>query len=134
VSRVRSLEVRTSRREEVVDITGLVRDAVRTSGVADGVAWVHVPHTTAGVTLQENADPAVKSDMLGLLARLIPQDGRFAHDEGNADAHIKASLVGACQAVLVEDGRLVLGRWQGIWFCEFDGPRARQVLVKVVAG
>ena len=126
--------MRTTRREEIVDITDRVRAVVRTTTITDGVAWVYVGHTTAGVTIQENADPALKSDTLRWLARTVPRDRAFQHDEGNTDAHIKASLLGSSQAVLVEDGALVLGQWQGIWFCEFDGPRAREVHVKVVAG
>ena len=126
--------MRTTTREEIVDVTDRVRAAVKRTRIADGVAWVFVPHTTAAVTIQENADPTVKSDALRWLARAIPQDGGFQHDEGNADAHIKASLLGASQAVLVEDGELALGTWQGVWFCEFDGPRVREVHVKVVAG
>ena len=126
--------MRTTTREEIVDVTDRVRAAVKRTRIADGVAWVFVPHTTAAVTIQENADPTVKSDALRWLARAIPRDGGFEHDEGNADAHIKASLLGASQAVLVEDGELALGTWQGVWFCEFDGPRVREVHVKVVAG
>jgi secondary thiamine-phosphate synthase enzyme len=126
--------VRTTAREEIVDVTDRVRAAVKRARIADGVAWVFVPHTTAAVTIQENADPTVKSDALRWLARAIPQDGGFEHGEGNADAHIKASVLGSSQAVLVEDGELALGTWQGVWFCEFDGPRVREVHVKVVAG
>jgi len=118
----------------MIDITSLVPGAVKKTGVGNGVAWVYVPHTTAGVTIQENADPTVKSDLLALLARLIPKDGGFQHAEGNADAHIKCSIIGASQAVPIEGGKLLLGTWQGIWFCEFDGPRARRVLVKVLGG
>ncbi len=134
MSRVQRIDVRTKRREEVIDVTVLVEQAVAKSGVRDGLVWIATPHTTAGITIQENADPTVKSDTLGLLARLIPQDGDFEHAEGNADAHIKASLVGSSQTCVVEDGRLALGTWQGVWFCEFDGPRSRQLLVKAVAG
>jgi secondary thiamine-phosphate synthase enzyme len=133
-TRVPSFDVRTTAREQVIDVTASVAEIVTRAGVRDGVAWVFVPHTTAGVTIQENADPTVKSDTLRWLARLIPRDGGFAHGEGNADAHIKASLVGASQAVPVEGGRLALGTWQGVWFCEFDGPRRRRVLVKVMEG
>src|SRR2546427_7646367 len=114
----------------MIDITSLVRQAVKKTGVQNGVAWVFVPHTTAGVTIQENADPTVKSDLLALFARLIPKDGGFQHAEGNADAHIKSSLVGASQAVFIESGKLLLGTWQGIYFCEFDGPRERRGQVK----
>ena len=134
MARVEVIDVRTTTREEVIDVTALVRAAVKKTAVTDGVAWVSVPHTTAALTLQENTDRTVKSDTLGLLARLIPRDAGFAHDVGNADAYIKASVIGATQTMFVEDGELMLGRWQSIWFCEFDGPRARQMLVKVVEG
>jgi secondary thiamine-phosphate synthase enzyme len=134
MARVEVIDVRTTTREEVIDVTALVRAAVKKTAVTDGVAWVSVPHTTAALTLQENTDRTVKSDTLGLLAQLIPRDAGFAHDEGNADAYIKATVIGATQTMFVEDGELMLGRWQSIWFCEFDGPRARQMLVKVVEG
>jgi secondary thiamine-phosphate synthase enzyme len=134
VGAIQQIDVRTTRREEMIDITSLVRGAVKKSGIQSGVAWVYVPHTTAGVTIQENADPTVKSDLLAHIARLIPKDGGFQHAEGNADAHIKSSLVGASQAVFIENGKLLLGTWQGIYFCEFDGPRERKVQVKVLQG
>jgi secondary thiamine-phosphate synthase enzyme len=134
VAAIQHLDVRTTRREEMIDITSLVRGAVKKSGIQSGVAWIFVPHTTAGVTIQENADPTVKSDLLHHFARLIPQDGEFQHAERNSDAHIKSSIVGASQAVFVESGKLLLGHWQAIWFCEFDGPRSREVQVKVIEG
>ncbi|HJZ85095.1 MAG TPA: secondary thiamine-phosphate synthase enzyme YjbQ [Polyangia bacterium] len=134
MAQVQQIEIRTSKREEMIDITSLVRGAIKKTGVSAGVAYVYVPHTTAAVTLQENTDPTVKTDLLGLLARLIPKDGGFEHAEGNADAHIKSSAVGASQTIPVEGGRLLLGTWQAIWFCEFDGPRSRRVLVKVLDG
>jgi secondary thiamine-phosphate synthase enzyme len=134
VAAIQQIEVRTTRREEMIDITSLVRGAVKKTGVQSGVAWIFVPHTTAGVTIQENADPTVKSDLLAHIARLIPKDGGFQHAEGNADAHIKSSLIGASQAVFIEGGRLVLGTWQAVWFCEFDGPRERRVQIKVLEG
>ena len=128
------LTVRTARREEMIDITSLVRAAVRRSGIEQGMVHVYCPHTTAGITIQENADPDVRTDLLTHLARLMPQDAGFRHSEGNADAHIKSSLVGVSQAVPLDRGNLVLGTWQAVFFCEFDGPRSRRVLVKVVAG
>ena len=131
---IQQIDVRTTRREEMIDITSLVRGAIKKSGIQSGVAWIYVPHTTAGVTIQENADPTVKSDLLAHIARLIPKDGGFQHAEGNADAHIKSSLVGASQAVFIENGKLLLGTWQGIYFCEFDGPRERKVQIKVLQG
>src|SRR3982751_6112772 len=99
----------------MIDITSLVRQAVKKTGVQNGVAWVFVPHTTAAVTVQENADPTVKSDLLSLLARLIPKDAGFQHAEGNADAHIKTTVTGSSDAIFVENGKLMLGTWQGIW-------------------
>ena len=128
-----TLAVRTTARNELVDVTGRVGDAVRQGGVADGMAIVYVPHTTAAVTINENADPDVKHDLLLKLSRLIPKDeAGYRHGEGNSDSHLKASLVGQSVTVLVDGGRLVLGRWQGIYFCEFDGPRTREMHVKVV--
>lgn len=123
--------VRTSARNELIDITSEVASAVRESGVRDGVATIFVPHTTAGVTINENADPSVVRDILVNLARIVPEHGDYRHGEGNSDAHIKASMMGFSSQVIVEDGRLALGTWQGIYFCEFDGPRSRKVWVQV---
>jgi len=102
------------------------------ASVKSGVVWLHCPHTTAALTIQENADPELRKDYLEHLAKLVPQPG-FRHDEGNADAHIKASLVGTTQPVMIEDGKLVLGRWQAIYFVELDGPRSRTLLARVSA-
>lgn len=128
---IRQLTVRSSARSEMIDITGLVRSAVRYSGIRDGVCHVFVPHTTAAVTINENADPDVPRDMLMALDKAIPWQDRYRHLEGNSAAHVKSSLVGASETVLVEAGNLVLGTWQSLFFCEFDGPRTRNVLVKV---
>jgi secondary thiamine-phosphate synthase enzyme len=128
------LSIRTARREEMIDITSLVRAAVRRTGIDHGVAYIYCPHTTAGVTIQENADPDVRADIIGHLARLVPQDAGFRHSEGNADAHIKSSMVGASQVVPVDGGKMCLGTWQAVYFCEFDGPRTRRVLVKAMEG
>jgi secondary thiamine-phosphate synthase enzyme len=128
---IHTLNVRTSHRAELLDITGRVQAAVSESGVQSGECIVFVPHTTAGVTINENADPTVQQDVLAHLAKLVPADGGFRHAEGNSDAHIKAGLLGFSTTVLVEGGRLVLGTWQGIYLAEFDGPRSRRVLVKV---
>jgi len=117
----------------MVDVTGRVREVVRESGVYDGICIVYVPHTTAGVTINENADPAVATDILEYLGKLVPQGG-YRHREGNADSHIKASLMGFSQVLLVEGGDLSPGTWQGVFFCEFDGPRRRRMLVKVIPG
>jgi secondary thiamine-phosphate synthase enzyme len=128
------LMVRTNRREELVDITDLVQDIVTRAGVRNGVCWVYVPHTTAAVTVNENADPSVRVDIVEQLRRLVPHDGRYRHAEGNADAHIKAVLVGNSVWVPIVNGRLKFGPWQGIFFCEFDGPRTRHVWVEITEG
>ena len=123
--------VSTRAQAQLVDITAQVQTAVRESGVRSGVAQVFVPHTTAGITINEDADPSVAADMLAALERVVPEDAPYRHAEGNSPAHVKASMMGSCQTVLVEDGKLLLGTWQGIYLCEFDGPRTRRVIVKV---
>lgn len=125
------IEIRTSGREQMVDITEDVASKVRESGVGFGWALVYCPHTTAGLTINENADPDVTRDLLDALGRLLPRNVAWRHREGNADGHVKASLVGSSVTVPVEGGRLALGTWQGIYFCEFDGPRKRAVIVTV---
>ena len=130
---MRTFDVRTRHRTEFVDITADVRRAVLDGGLTDGACVVYCPHTTAGVTIQENADPDVVHDLLLWLNHHIPKDvPGFRHGEGNSDAHIKSSLVGSSVTVIVRNGDLVLGTWQGVYFCEFDGPRARTVQVQVV--
>ena len=125
--------LKTRQRSEIVDMTDAVRRIVRQKRVTDGMAIVYVPHTTAAVTINENYDPDVKSDMLKKLETLIPKnESYYKHDEGNSDSHVKTSLVGNSATVLIERGELVLGRWQGIYFCEFDGPREREMYVKLV--
>ncbi len=131
-TKLQEIAVSTPRREAMIDITAEVRRAVESSGVKSGLAVIFSSHTTAGITINENADPDVQQDILAHLAKLVPADGRYAHGEGNSDAHIKASMMGSSCTVIVEDGRLALGTWQGIFFCEFDGPRKRRVLVKVL--
>jgi secondary thiamine-phosphate synthase enzyme len=128
------LDVKTTTRTEMIDITTLVRAAIRRSGVDDGIACVFCPHTTAAVTIQENTDPSVKRDMVGHLGKLVPRDAGFEHAVDNSDAHIKSSVVGASLTLIVEGGKPVLGPWQAVFFCEYDGPRSRRVLVRVVAG
>jgi len=117
-----------------VDITRLVEEAVASSGVKDGICVLYVPHTTAGITVNESADPSVARDISGTLSKLVPADASYSHTEGNADSHIKSVLVSPSITLLVQGGRLVLGTWQGVFFCEFDGPRNRKLLVKVLAG
>jgi len=133
---MRQFGVATQRREEFVDITAQVAQALAESGLREGAVLVYSPHTTAGVTINEGADPDVKRDMLAHLAALVPQDGgpaRFRHAEGNSDAHIKTSLMGPSQLIPVSASRLQLGTWQKIYLCEFDGPRRRTVLVQALA-
>ncbi len=127
------LRVKTARRTQLVDITGEVARAVAESGIGAGVCHLYVPHTTAGITINENDDPAVPRDIEAALDRLVPQNASYQHWEGNADSHIKSTLTGVSRSVPVEHGRLALGRWQAVFFCEFDGPRERQVRVKIVA-
>ncbi len=128
---MKGLTVRSSKRVELIDVTSLVDQVVRGSGVEEGTCLVYVPHTTAAVTINENADPSVGRDLVMKLNQLVPRDEGYAHSEGNSDAHVKSTLVGCSETIPVADGQLVLGTWQGIYFCEFDGPRQRQLLVMV---
>ena len=131
---IHRLSVRTGARECLVDITAHVAEAVADAGVGDGTALLYVPHTTCGLTIQENADPGVQHDMLMVLRRIVPrEDPGYRHIEDNSASHLQASAMGFSHFVFVEGGRLVLGRWQAIYLAEFDGPRTRQVLVKVLA-
>lgn len=128
-----TLTVPTRQRNQFVDVTAAVQQAVRDAGLVGGFVVCFVPHTTAGITIQENADPDVVHDVLWKLEKLIPKhENDYRHAEGNSDSHLKSSLIGCTQIVLVEDGHLVLGTWQGLYFCEFDGPRRRHLLVKCV--
>ncbi len=130
-----TLTVRTTKRAEMIDITDRVQDIVRGSRLAEGCVICYVPHTTAGVTIQENADPDVVHDILYKLGQLVPHaDGNYRHGEGNSDAHIKASLMGSSVVVPFQGSGLVLGTWQAIYFCEFDGPRSRSLHVKLIEG
>jgi len=130
---VDTINVRTKSRVDLIDITSEVRSVVKGANVEEGVCYVYVPHTTAGITINESADPSVSMDIKNHLSELIPRDDRFAHAEGNADAHIKSTLVGCSATILIHNGALVLGTWQGVFFCEFDGPRNRKVHVKVIS-
>lgn len=125
------LKINTHSRESMIDITEEVKNAIKSSGIKDGICTVFVPHTTAGVTINENADPDVKDDIIRGLDEIIPNI-RFKHMEGNSDAHIKSALVGNSVNLIVENGEIQLGTWQGIYFCEFDGPRSRKVYIKVI--
>ena len=126
------IHIATRRRNELVEITREVREVVTREGWRDGAVMIYVPHTTAGVCINENADPDVRADVARFLEQLIPQDAGFAHVEENSDSHIKAILTGSSALVMVEEGRLLLGRWQGIYFAEYDGPRRREVWVKLI--
>ena len=129
---IQTFQVRTSKQIEFIGITRSVQEAVKKTGVEEGICFIFIPHTTAGVTINENADPSVSQDIVMELNKMIPLQDRYQHLEGNSPAHIKASLVGSSQTVFIESGKLALGTWQGIFFCEFDGPRNRNVYVKVV--
>lgn len=125
------LSIRTSQRTEFVDITHPIQQYLAEKNIRDGILTVFVPHTTAAVTINENADPTVQRDILFEINKVIPFNDGYHHAEGNAAAHIKASLFGSSQQIIVENGRLLLGTWQGIYFCEFDGPRQRKLWLKV---
>ena len=126
------LRMKTGRRTEFVDVTSEVERVVERAGVASGVCYVYVPHTTAGVVINEHVDPDVATDLEGVFERLVPRVGPYRHTEGNSDSHAKAVLTGTSQMIFVEEGKLLLGQWQGVFFCEFDGPRDRKIWVKVV--
>ena len=128
----KEIRVKTTTRNELVDITLPVEGVVEESGVSEGICVLAVPHTTAAVTVNENADPSVKADIIAKLSELVPAGDRYQHLEGNADAHIKATIVGSSETLLVKGGRLSLGTWQGVFFCEFDGPRTRRVVIRVL--
>ena len=130
---MQTISVKTHRRNELIDVTSQIRDSALAEGVSDGLVTAYVPHTTAAITINENADPDVVYDLLESLEKLVPATlSRYRHTEGNSDAHIKASLIGSSVTVLVESGKLCLGTWQGIYFCEFDGPRTRHLMVKTM--
>lgn len=131
---MQTLHVKTDRRTQLVDVTAQLQKAIAASGVASGICYLYVPHTTAAITINECADPDVARDIEGALDRLVPKNGPYRHSEGNSDSHVKSVLVGASQIIHVEGGKLVLGRWQGVFLCEFDGPRERRLQVKIVAG
>ncbi|KMK77883.1 hypothetical protein AB990_04890 [Alkalihalobacillus pseudalcaliphilus] len=132
---LRKRSTQTNQRDEMVDITEEVKRIIHTSGVKNGVVYVYCPHTTAGITINENADPDVKHDMLMRLDEVYPWfHNLYKHMEGNSAAHLKASTVGVQQSIIIEGGELILGTWQGIYFCEFDGPRYRDYYVKIIEG
>jgi len=129
-----TFSIRTTRRIEFVDITSEVRSALSLTGVKEGICIVFCPHTTAGVTINENADPSVTLDISTILSRIAPAAAAYSHTEGNSDSHVKSSLLGSSVTVIIKDSKLQLGTWQGIYFCESDGPRHRECWVKVIKG
>jgi secondary thiamine-phosphate synthase enzyme len=128
------LSIKTNNQVELIDITSKVQKAVKESCLENGLVQIHIPHTTAAVTLNENADPDVKSDIKKEINKIIPFDDNYAHLEGNSAAHIKSSLFGVDQSIMVEDRKLLLGTWQALYFCEFDGPRSRNIYLKFIQG
>ena len=127
------ISVKSRQKTELIDVTREVEKALASGNIKDGFCFLYVPHTTAGITINESADPAVKSDILMILNQIIPWQAGYGHMEGNSPAHIKSSIIGASEWVAVENGRLVLGTWQGIFFCEFDGPRNRTLQIKLLS-
>jgi secondary thiamine-phosphate synthase enzyme len=124
--------VKSRTRTELIDITSKIQDMVMSSGIGQGLCMLYVPHTTAAITINESADPSVKEDILMIINKIIPWDAEYRHLEGNSPAHIKSTIVGASELIAIDNNRLVLGTWQGIFFCEFDGPRTRKVQVRIV--
>ncbi len=131
---VHEISIRTTGRTQMIDISSQVAKALKESQVREGLLVVYAPHTTAAVTINENADPSVQEDILSTLNRMIPLNGPYQHGEGNSAAHVKSTLVGSSQTILIEGGGLKLGTWQGIFFCEFDGPRTRNLWIKILPG
>ena len=128
------LSVKTSARTELIDITSQIAKQVKQSGIRDGLCMLYVPHTTGAVTINESADPSVRSDIMMVLNQIVPWEANYKHLEGNSPAHVKATLVGASELIAIENSALVLGTWQGIFFCEFDGPRTRKIHVRILQG
>jgi len=129
---IKKINIKTKSRNELVDITSDIQAVIDESGIKNGVCYVYVPHTTAGVTINEGADPSVARDIQNTLSKLIPHSGYYLHTEGNSDAHIKSTIAGSSQVIIIDEGKLLLGTWQSVFFCEFDGPRHRRVTVKIM--
>ena len=128
------ISIKTTERNQFLDITHEINDLINRHNIKNGIAIIYTPHTTAGVTINENADPSVRKDISEFLSKKIPYHGNYKHLEGNADSHIKSSLIGCSEIVIIKNSKLMLGTWQGIFFCEFDGPRRREVWVKIIEG
>ena len=129
---VKYINVKSKSRTEFIDITEMIQDVIKDEGITKGICCLYVPHTTAGVTINEGADPSVQRDIINALNRLIPHEMNYSHREGNADAHIKSTLVGASLNLIIDEGKLLLGTWQAVFFCEFDGPRHRRIALKFI--
>ncbi len=132
-ARLYAIQVETQARVEFKELTGTIQNLIAESGVQAGVCYVFVPHTTAAVLVNENDDPLLQKDFDNFLRQLAPRETEYHHNDGNCDAHLKASVIGCSKSLLIENGRLLLGRWQGVFFCEFDGPRRRDLRIKIVA-
>ena len=132
--KAKKLEVRTDRHTQMIDITRKVQQVLTESGVQEGICMVFIPHTTAAVTINENADPDVVRDFTTEIGKIVPWEDGYHHMEGNSAAHLKSSMIGFSEQIIIENGRLVLGTWQGIYFCEYDGPRNRKCYVKIMEG
>jgi len=130
---IKKINIKTKSRNELVDITSDIQAVIDESGIKSGVCYVYVPHTTAGVTINEGADPSVARDIQNTLSKLIPHSGHYLHTEGNSDAHIKSTIAGTSQIIVIDEGKLLLGTWQSVFFCEFDGPRHRRITVKIMS-
>jgi secondary thiamine-phosphate synthase enzyme len=131
-NQVKTLQISSTSKTQLIDITALIEKEINKRKIKAGLCILHIPHTTAGITINENADSSVKTDILNQLDKVIPFNGAYSHEEGNADAHIKASIMGCNLTLIIEQGKLALGMWQGIFFCEFDGPRRRKILLKLL--
>ena len=129
---IKEFSISTSKRNELIDITGKIKEIVKQSKIKQGICIVYCPHTTAAITINESADPAVQRDIIISLSKLIPENDNYQHSEGNSDSHIKSSLVGASETLIIKDNKLILGTWQNIYFAEFDGPRQRKVIVNII--
>lgn len=129
---IRYINVKSEKRIELINITEEIQNEISSSGIENGICYLYVPHTTAAITVNEGADPSVQRDILQTLNRLVPKDSNYSHVEGNADAHIKSSVIGVSQFVFIEEGKILLGTWQSIYFCEFDGPRHRRLIIKII--
>lgn len=130
---LKELNIKTGARTEFKDISSQIQKVIRESGIEKGICYIYVPHTTAGIIINEGADPSVQRDIQKTLEKLIPFKGDYSHAEGNSPAHIKSVLTGTSQSIIIDGGKLLLGTWQSVFFCEFDGPRSRRVIVKVIS-